>query len=106
MTRLSPTMTTIAVEDAEGALASALPILLMAHAGERWRDVVNVMRLPEQGVAAAWLTVYQKAETDLRNAWAAFERLQQDLDEAICDWYRFTPAHRMAIVAGLPWARS
>ena len=91
---------------ADGPLAQVVSIFLQAHPRDRWGDVANNLQLPEPSVAAAWLTTFETTQASLTRDWSAFEVLQRDLDDAICDWYQFAEAYRTAIADGLPWTRA
>jgi hypothetical protein len=104
-TRLGAAMGRFLQIPAGGPLAEAVSLFVAERRDDIWSTAAGTVRLPDPALVARWLAQYRTMEANLQRDWAAFERRQHDLDEAVCDWYRFDPKHRTAIAKGLPWSR-
>lgn len=61
--------------------------------------------LPEPIAATHWLEAYHTVRQEIQSNWQRYLSLQQEIDEAIADWYDLEPVHRATIRQGLPWAK-
>jgi SAM-dependent methyltransferase len=88
------------------AFAEVLELFLNEPARENdtWSQAQEWL-LPDPVAAENWLGSYRSAILQAQKRWEGVVSLQQQLDEAVADWYGFDAAQRLAIRAGLPWAR-
>ncbi|HCI81300.1 MAG TPA: hypothetical protein DHW02_16600, partial [Ktedonobacter sp.] len=71
---------------------------------ETWSQAQN-WTLPDPVASAQWLSSYRQLMQQAQQQWETFLALQQQVDEAIADWYGFDEPMRTAISQGLPWAQ-
>jgi len=71
---------------------------------ETWSQAQDWL-LPDPVAADSWLATYRDTIQRAQTGWTRTFSLQQQIDEAVADWYGFDAAQRRAIRAGLPWAR-
>ncbi len=74
------------------------------HENDTWSQAQH-WQLPDTVAAAAWLNAYNAVKQQAQAMWDTCVGLQRQLDDAVVNWYGFTPAMRVAIYEGLPWAR-
>lgn len=88
------------------AFAQVLELFLNepGRENESWSEAQH-WQLPDSVAAKAWLDSYQSISQQAQANWQRFIALQEQIDEAVADWYGFTSSQRNAIREGLPWAR-
>ena len=62
-------------------------------------------QLPDTAAASAWLNMYNTVSQQAQSGWERFVALQEQVDQAVEDWYGFNDGMRATIREGLPWAR-
>lgn len=89
-----------------GAFKELLTLFLQEpeRENETWSQAQQWL-LPDPVAAQAWLNIYNAVCQQAQARWNAFVALQQQVDEAVADWYGFDAPMRAAIAEGLPWAR-
>ncbi len=88
------------------AFAQALELFLNepGRENESWSEAQH-WQLPDSVAAKAWLDSYQSVGQQAQANWNRFIALQEQIDEAVANWYGFNASQRSAIQEGLPWAR-
>ncbi|MGH2480785.1 MAG: hypothetical protein ACRDHW_14120 [Ktedonobacteraceae bacterium] len=88
------------------AFAQALELFLNepGRENESWSEAQH-WQLPDSVAAKAWLDSYQSVGQQAQANWNRFIALQEQIDEAVADWYGFNASQRSTIREGLPWAR-
>lgn len=71
---------------------------------ETWSQAQN-WSLPDPVASSEWLNSYNQLMKQAQQQWETFLALQQQVDEAVANWYGFDAPMRTAISQGLPWAQ-
>ena len=88
------------------AFAQVLDLFLQepGREADSWMQAQS-WQLPDTVAASAWLQMYSAICQQAQANWDRFVALQQQVDEAVSDWYGFSEEMRATIAEGLPWAK-